>query len=553
MYELLETGNIEKKSLRFIKAKNTDWSELAKDCVAMANAAGGLIYLGIEDDADSPPSGQRITDRQLPETIQKNISRRIINVQIAVTIDVAENTGEYISIEIFRNTQTIASTTDGRYYVRVSDQCRPVPPDEMARLAADKNAFVWEIQTARKLSIDNADPLKKKQFLTDIRNSDRVSSFIKEKSESELLEYYLFTKDEFLTNLGILWIGKREDRATMLYAPAIQIIRYDAQEQKVWKLVLDDYSNNPKELLEKVLDDVPDWSESLEISDGIFRKNIPMYPIEVVRELVANALVHRTYTTRGDIFINIFRDRFEVHSPGRLPYGVTPANILHQSVRRNEQLSKVFYDLGLMEKEGSGYDLIYSQLLGNGKSTPTIEDSNDRVTVSVSKQIVSPEIVKLMDKASREFQLRQKEIITLGLIAQNHTIGTLELTKILNQNNESGTRYWLGRLLDVKLVLTKGKTRGTQYYVNPEFLRKMDFKSKTDLVTIEDHRLEELIFKDISEYPNSGLGEIHERIGPEINPRKINRIIKKMKRQGVLLSEGVNRWTLYSINTKPVK
>ncbi|MBK8348467.1 MAG: hypothetical protein IPL08_12900 [Saprospiraceae bacterium] len=73
--------------------------------------------------------------------------------------------------------------------------------------------------------------------------------------------------------------------------------------------------------------------------------------IEVVRELVVNALVHRTYTTRGDIFINIFPDRMEIHSPGRLPYGVTPKNILSQSIRRNEYLSKVFYDLGLMEKK----------------------------------------------------------------------------------------------------------------------------------------------------------------------------------------------------------
>jgi ATP-dependent DNA helicase RecG len=81
-------------------------------------------------------------------------------------------------------------------------------------------------------------------------------------------------------------------------------------------------------------------------------------PIEVVRELVANALVHRSYTRRGAIFINLFADRLEIHNPGILPYGVTPQNILSQSVRRNEHLSKVFYDFNLMEKEGSGYDLV---------------------------------------------------------------------------------------------------------------------------------------------------------------------------------------------------
>ena len=139
--------------------------------------------------------------------------------------------------------------------------------------------------------------------------------------------------------------------------------------------------------------------------------------MEVVRELTANALVHRSYTTRGDIFINIFSDRLEIHSPGRLPFGVTPSNILSQSVRRNEHLSKVFYDLGLMEKEGSGFDLIYARLLNSGKPIPIVKDFDDRVTVIIKKQFISKQVVQLMDKASQEFQLRQKEIISLELIA----------------------------------------------------------------------------------------------------------------------------------------
>ncbi|MDR0680415.1 MAG: ATP-binding protein [Dysgonamonadaceae bacterium] len=35
--------------------KNTDWDELAKDCIAFANSHGGSILIGIEDDAALPP------------------------------------------------------------------------------------------------------------------------------------------------------------------------------------------------------------------------------------------------------------------------------------------------------------------------------------------------------------------------------------------------------------------------------------------------------------------------------------------------------------------
>ncbi|MCF2489692.1 ATP-binding protein [Dyadobacter sp. CY347] len=542
-----EHKSLDKKSSRFLKGKQTNWDELVKDSVAFANAQGGEILIGIEDDCDAPPPNYKVLDKHIVEIIQKNIVQRTINVGVAVTIKTASNGGEYIEVQVFRNAQTIASTTDGKYYIRISDECKPIPPDEMARLAAEKNAFVWEEQTTKRIETFHADSSKRTTFLKDIRSSGRVSNFVKEMSDDEILEYYFFQKGDYLTNLGILWIGHRASRASLLYPPAIQIIRYDENDEKVWKLLLDDYFLNPKELLEKVLLDVPDWQESIEISEGMFRKNIPFFPLEVVRELVVNALVHRTYTTRGDIFINIFQDRLEIHSPGRLPYGVTPSNILSQSIRRNDHLSKVFYDLGLMEKEGSGYDIVYAKLLGSGKPIPIVKETDERVTVIVRKQFISKEIVRLMDKASSEFALKQKEVISLGLIAQHQSLSAIEISRLLNQKEEQGLRNWIGKLADYDLIKKSGNGKGTQYAVNPEFIRKINFTGKTTLKNIEDHRLEELLYKDIKAYPSSAFGEIHKRIGEEINMHKVRRLLKEMVSSKKIFVEGTNRWTRYSI------
>ena len=542
-----ENKNIDKKSLRFLNGSKTDWKELAKDCVCFANGQGGFILIGIEDGENTPPFGQKIKDKNTPDLIQKNISHLTINVGIAVTIKTAENKAEYIRLEVFRNLQTIASTTDGRYYVRVHDECSPVQPDEMARLAADKNAFVWETQITKRIIANDFDPKKRQDFLNNIRKSERVSQFIKEMSDDEILDYYFFHKQGFLTNLGILWIGTRQDRASLLYPPAIQVIRYGEKEEKVWKLLLDDYFLNPFELLSRVLNDVPDWQESIEVSEGMFRKNIHFFPLEVVRELVVNALVHRTYTMRGDIFINIFQDRLEIHSPGRLPYGVTPNNILTQSIRRNEQLSKVFYDLELMEKEGSGYDLVYENLLSSGKPIPQVIEYDDRVVVIIKKQFVSKQVIRLMDRASSEFNLKQRELITLGLLAQQQSYTATELSNILNQSKEHGLRNWIGRLLDFELIVQSGRGKGTQYAVNPEFIRQAQFKGKTNLKNIEDHRLEELIYKDLNAYPKSSFSEIHKRIGEEINEHKIRRMLKSMVQNKTLRRIGERRWTKYSI------
>ena len=542
-----ENSYLDKKSLSIIIGKTADWKELAKDCVSFANSAGGKIIIGIEDDDVLPPSTQIVPD-DLIEKILKRIPALTINVAIVPQKIQAENGGEYIELNVLRSSQTIASTTDGRYYMRVSDECKPILPDEIARLASEKDAFIWEEKAVRRIPFADCDPEKFRQFVSDMRTSERVSSFIKEMSGEEIVEHYFLTIDGILSNLGILWIGKRNDRATLHYAPSVQFIKYDENEKKVFKKVWDDFSQNPKELLSEILTQVPDWQEYTEVSDGIFRKNIYNYPPEVIRELIANAFAHRNYAMRGDIFINLFHDRLEIHSPGLLPLGVTPDNILTKSVQRNHLLAKLFYDLKLMEKEGSGYDRVYELLLANGKELPHVAEGDDRVIVTVRKQIINNNVLRLMDKASGELQLKQRELITLGIIAQNEGISAIELTKLFNINKPNGLQNWLGSLLDVDLIRSKGKTKGTFYYVNPEFLRDANFIEKTSLKRIEPHRLQELIYEDLKNYPNSAIGEIHKRIGEEINIRTLKAKLDEMFEKELITKSGEKKGTKYFIN-----
>lgn len=498
-----ETQNIEKKSLKLVLGSSADFDELAKDCVCFANARGGSIYIGIENIERLPPPSQTI-DVKLPDKIRKRISELTLNVGTYTQVITAENGGQFIELKILQSASTIASTTDGRYYLRISDTCTPLPPDELMRLMTDTPSFIWETKLVR-INKAAADPIKLQQLVADVKASNRISDFVKQKASHELLEYYLMSDGEFLTNLGVLWIGKRTDRAKLLYAPVIQFLKYDENGNRVNKLLWDDFSLNPKELIESVWTQIPDWKEGIEVSDGIFRKFVANYEEDIIRELLANALVHRPYSTRGDIFINLYTDKLEMHNPGRLPIGVTPENILHKTVKRNEHLAKVFYDLKLMEREGSGYDKMYEILLSNGKQVPIPFEGDDRVTVTIKKHIVKTEVVKLVSRANEEFQLRQKEIICLGLIAQHTSLSATEFSKVLNLPQQNAIRNWLGRLPDLGLINSKGKTKGVEYFINHEFLRKLNYKGKTSLKKIEAHRLRELIYQDVSTYPNSSI------------------------------------------------
>lgn len=542
---MIEGLTFDKKSIKSVSGKNSNFYELAKDCVAFANAKGGDIYIGIEDGDNLPPSGQIIEDKLLQQ-IPVRISQLTVNTSVFAQKCVAENGAEYIDLKVQPSNSTIAGTTDGRFYIRIGDQSTILHPDQLLRLLTDKPSYSWELKTTR-TSRNNYDPNKFAQFVLDVRSSKRVSQFVKDKTEEELLDYYFLAEGEFLTNLGILWIGKREDRAKLKYAPAIQFIKYDERGNKVNKIVWDDYSLNPKELIEAIWNEIPDWKEGLEISDGLFRDFILNYGERTIRELITNAIVHRPYTTAGDIFINLYPDRLEIHNPGNFPIGVTPQNILHESKRRNEHLCKVAYDLILMEKEGSGYDTIYEELLTNGKSIPVIEENDDRVIVSISKLITKPEIVNLIKTVSTNYSLSQKEKIAFGLIAQYQTLTAIELSKILDlKGNNNPTRPWIERLVKLNIILSHGKTRGTEYYVNPRIIRNANFTKKPDLKGIEPHRLKELIYEDLYTYPRSSISDINSRIGTEISRYKIREQLKALIKQNRIISEGHRAGTRYS-------
>jgi len=544
---IIENTTYDKKSLSIITGNNPRWKELAKDCIGFANARGGIIVIGIEDNTLEPPQNQMI-DPNLVETLRKRINDLTICTGIDIKIEKYSNGGECIKITIYPSEATVASTTDGKYYIRISDQCKPVLPDELSRLFTDKPAFVWETKVFQKVEISDCDTQKLDSFINGIRKSTRVSDFVKAKTEIELLKHYQMCDGSFLTNLGILWVGTQQQRARLQYAPLVQFIKYDERGMKINKKIWDDYSLNPKELIDEIWNKIPEWKEGTEISEGIFgRKKIYHYSEDVIREILSNALVHKPYTTRGDIFINYYPERVEIQNPGLLPLGVTPENILHQSVSRNMHLSKIFYDLNLMEREGSGYDKIYEEQLKEAKKLPIVEEFEDSVKVTLFKGIKNPDIIKLINEIDSTYLLSQKEIICLGIIMQYESILATEFTKMIQVKDDKQLQYWLGKLLTHGIIKKKGKTKGTEYFVNPEILKGTKF-GITNLRKIEPHRLKQLLIEDIMNYHSSNIKEIHQRIGEEIPIRKVRRVLYDLVKKGEVRYSGGKKNRKYFID-----
>jgi ATP-dependent DNA helicase RecG len=267
----------------------------------------------------------------------------------------------------------------------------------------------------------------------------------------------------------------------------------------------------------------------------------------IVRELLVNALVHRPYTQCGDIFLNLHPDRLEVVNPGLLPLGVTPQNVLHTTVRRNEHLARIFHDLKLMEREGSGFDKIFEVLLSQGRPIPEVTEGYDRVKVTIRRRMPKPEVMDFILKADQTYQLTQRERIVLGLLAQQDALSTRELVDTLELTSADALTSWLKRLLEWRIVRSAGRTKATRYFVDPALMRDLEFSTETPLKRLESHRLLALILEDLKRHPESAISDINQRVGKEIHPKQIKRTIDELVGLGTVRFEGRNRWRRYSV------
>jgi ATP-dependent DNA helicase RecG len=175
----LEGQLLDKKSLRSVQGKTADWSELVKDCVAFANATGGHLLIGIENDQDEPPAGQRVPG-DLPDILRRKLAERTVNVSVLPNMVTAPNGGQYIDLLIPRSI-SVASTTDGRYFLRMADQSRPVVGDEVLRLASERAALPWETQATLRIPRGEADQALCERLVSALRASDRVKPSVRGK------------------------------------------------------------------------------------------------------------------------------------------------------------------------------------------------------------------------------------------------------------------------------------------------------------------------------------------------------------------------------------
>ena len=522
-----EDKNIEYKGIQKIRTGDKGFKELARVCVAFANAQGGKIYIGVDDKTLTVGPNQVISTKEQNDAVSK---LRSLCFSVAITYsDILEDEdgSQYFIIHVLPSTKTIASTSEGRIAVRIADKCESVRTEDIQRLAEEKGAYQWEINTTKFSWRDDKVLANLQLFASDIRQSPRVKDHIKQLDDIEIAENYHLTDGEKLTNLGVLWLGTPRQRASLCYPLTVQYIVYNALEEKVRKEEWHDLSLNPKELLLDVERKAIELTYSYEFPNGLFRKQIRHYNPKLLRELLVNAFAHKSYTISNDIMIKVFPDRLEISNPGGLPLGISKDNILHTKHRRNPNMIEIMSAFELMEGEGSGYDLIYELNAKEAKLPPEVNSSYNECEVIQRAAIIDVELLPLLDYVMQNYQLSQRSFIAFGIIARERKILSTQLSKQLQLTGDDRLRSYIDKILSDGLIIKSGNKKATQLQVNPALINNAKVNIKTSLKTIEPYTLKALIKEDLRKHPGSKISGITSRI-PDVGVYEIRKMVYSM-------------------------
>ena len=521
-----EQQKIEYKSLQKIRTGEKGFKELSTTCVALANAQGGQIMIGVEDKTRKPAPNQIIPQEEANSAVTR-LRGLCFNVGLAVGDVCEDETGsQYFTITVFPSLHSYATTSDGKMYIRVADKCEPVRSEDIQRVGEEKGAYQWELFTTM-FELDDTTKSNLTKFANDIRQSDRVKQHIKQLDDMEIGEQYHLIDGNKLTNLGVLWIGTAKQRSRICYPITVEYLVYDELENKTNKLEWRDNTLNPKELIQDIMDKAVELTYSYEMPNGLFRKSVRYYNENLIRELLVNSIAHSSRTISNDITIKVHPGYISISNPGGLPLGITKDNILHTKHRRNPNMIEILSALGLMEGEGSGYDFIYELDAIEAKKQPEIDSTFNTVTVYQSAEITDKEVVRLMDYVDHNYQLSQKNKIAFGIIAREKRIAATDLSKILQLSAEEPLRSYIDNLDKSHLITKSGVKKGSYFQINPTLLRNAKSNIVTTLKTIEPHVLKALIKEDIRMHPMSKISDIANRI-PDVDIKEIRKQLYDM-------------------------
>ncbi len=364
-----ENQNIEHKRL---------WKdEYLKWVSGFANANGGKIYIGIDDDLT-------VVGVDKVHQLLEDIPNKIINnTGIFPETNHLEIVGKDV-IEIIISPSMMPVSYRGVYYYRSGATKQELRGTALHQFLLKKMGLNWEDMPCDGVTIDDIDDSAIEYFLDHAIAEGRMDPKARKSTTADVLANLGLIKEGIPTNGAVLLFGKYPQRK--FATSSFKIGRFGISDADL--LNQDEITGNLIQMTDKIMQVLSEKYLIRPIHyEGLVRKEPLEIPQEALREIIFNSIVHKLQIGTWNQ-MSIYDDHIHLWNEGVLPDEYTVETLMdkHISKPRNPKMARAFYLAGFIEAWGRGYEKIFAEFDKANLERPTFKVEQGGFSVDIPRE-----------------------------------------------------------------------------------------------------------------------------------------------------------------------
>ena len=508
------------------------------ELVAFANAKGGTVFMGVEDDG-TVTGCNRYDTQKIMESIYDRTRPALFT-----EIEVIRYEGKDVLAITAERDGTTYATSDGRCLKRLGKNSKPYYPDEMSNKYASIQSPDFSGQILTDSTVEDINVLEIYNLKEKLKMRDPKSSLPELEDTSFLRDLGLIKEDEGtdrLTVAGLLFVGKETAINRLLPQAEVIYLHYSANNMEEYDSRLD-LKQPIISVIDRLTEKIQNTNKIVNVQVGLFRLEVEDFSEKVFQEALFNALSHRDYLNMGAVYVKHYPDRIVIENPGAFPEGVNEKNIItHPSTPRNKLIAETLQRLKYVQRTGQGVDIIFREMISSGKPYPQYYTYSEAVTLTIFSAIDDVNFVKFIASEQDKLQkiLPLPELMILRYLTDNKRI-ILSEVQGLTQLPAAEARKSCNDLVKYGLIELSGK----EYMLTPKVYEAI----KSDVEYTQDKTIQFIKAKSrILEYleqENSITNEkIRELCG--YTKQQARAAIDKLRAENILKLEGKGKLSKY--------
>lgn len=519
----------EGQRLEFKEAKqNYHFDTLVKYCVALANEGGGTMVLGVTDKRPRRIVGTQAFDEpgRTEAGLHQKLGHRIPVEELLLP------EGRVVIVHVPPRLPGTAWEIDGRYFKRAGDDLAALSGQELREMFAETGPD-FSAQPCPGASLDDLEPesiaLFRERWAKKTGDPRRYElSDLQTLRDAELL-----VEGDQVSYAALILFGTRAG-VTRWLAQAELVFEYRSSEAAGPAADREEYRAGFFAWQDALWKKINLRNDRQSYQDDFFRMDLPTFDEVPVREAILNAVAHRDYRLGGSIFVRQFAKRLEVVSPGGLPPGITPENIIDQQYPRNRRLAEALGRCGLIERSGQGLNLMMESAVRQGKPLPSFAGTAaHEVRLTLEGGVRNPAFVRFMERLGDE---TLRSFSTLDYLA----LECLEQGKPLSPT----LKERLPSLMAVGAVESMGRGRGTRYMLSEALYASLGAKGTyTRQRGLDRDTNKALLLKHVMKQGEQGapVSEL-QQVLPTHSASALRGLLLELRAENKLALKGERRW-----------